>query len=177
MPLDIGVGALFSLLVSHLFGFHATIFFVLLGILFVLLPDVDIIPIFWRTEYDHRSFTHYPVIYIPPALLLYVLGGPVYGTLFVLCIFAHFIHDTIGIGWGVAWLWPFSKRKFLFPERSRRDQYGLFMTWLPEEEKGMAARWHDPHWIRTYYLRPNPIAYVEYGILFFSIITLIVYFK
>jgi LexA-binding, inner membrane-associated putative hydrolase len=177
MPLDIGVGILLSLFVAHTFGFHATLFFLLIGIFFILLPDIDIIPIFQHTDYDHRSITHYPALYILLALLVYFSAGPVYAMLFVVCIVAHFLHDTIGIGWGIAWAWPFSNRKFLFPEKGRRQEYGFFMTWFPHEEEVMAKRWHDPHWAYTYYLRPNPIAYVEYSVLLLSILVLFVYFR
>ena len=177
MPLDIGVGVLLSLLVSHLFGFEANWQFICAGILFSLLVDVDILPFLWPTNYNHRSFFHYPLLYVPVTFVVYFIFGPVWATLFGLSVLSHFIHDTIGIGWGVAWLAPFSLRKFLFPEKRRRSALGFFMTWLPEEEKTIATEYHDPHWVKTYYLRPNPIAYVEYGTLLISFVVLVLYFS
>ncbi len=177
MPLDIGVGILLSLGVAHYFGIHASLLFIGLGILFALLPDIDILPFFWPTNYNHRSFMHYPLLYIPIALLVFYFFGTIYSTLFVLGVFSHMVHDTIGIGWGIAWLAPFSPRKFLFPEVGRRKQHGFFMTWLPQEEKVMANQYHDPTWVKTYYFTPNPIAYVEYGVLLVALGFLYMYLK
>lgn len=175
MPLDIGVGVLLSLAVSAGFGIEPSALFIVAGVVFALLPDLDILPFLWPTAYNHRSFLHYPLSWVAPVTLVYLFVGPLWGTLFLLCVTSHFIHDTIGIGWGIAWLAPFSPRKFLFPEKGRRQQHGFFMTWLPEEEKEMASEHHDPYWVKTFYFRPNPIAYVEYGVLLIAILALWLY--
>lgn len=176
MPLDIAVGIFLSLGVAHDFHFHASILLVLFGIGGALFPDIDnVIPLLERTTYDHRSFLHWPVLYVPFCIVFWVLN-PVYGKLFTLGVLWHLLHDTIGIGWGVAWLAPFSKRKFLFPEKGRRREYGFFMTWLPEQESAMATKWHDPHWLTTWYLRPNLLAFIEYTALFVSVLALVVYY-
>jgi hypothetical protein len=173
MPLDIGAGILLALLVAHGFGVEPIAGFIAFGIVCALLPDIDnVIPLLRRTEYDHRSFFHYPILYVPIALLIYILLGSSYFTLYALCIAAHFIHDTIGIGWGVAWLWPLSRRKFLIPEKGRRKDRGLFISWMPEEEPALAARYHNPNWLRDYYLRPTAISIIEYGFLLFAIVIL-----
>ena len=112
----------------------------------------------------------------PLAILVWFVCGAMYATLFSLCILAHLIHDSIGIGWGVAWLAPFSMRKILFPERGRRREYGWFMTWLLAEEAAMARKWHDPHWIKNWYFRPKFLTGVEYATLAVSIIMLFVYY-
>lgn len=176
MPLDIGFGILFSLFIAHAFGVHASVWTIFTGVVFSLLPDIDILPIFWPNKYDHRSWMHWPIIWIIPIALWFFVFGPMWGALLLLCIVAHFIHDTIGIGWGVAWLAPFSKRKFLFPNATRRVKHGFFMTWLPEAEERMAGEYHDPHWVRTFYFRPNPVAYIEYGALLVAVAALCLYF-
>ncbi len=176
MPLDIGLGIVLSLLTAHWFEIQATAGLIVFGIASILLPDIDIIPALSRIHHDHRSFFHWPLIYIPLAVLVYLFLGPLYAMLFSLCIIAHFIHDSIGIGWGVAWLAPFSQRKILFPEKDRRAAYGFFMTWLPEEEAAMAVEYHDPNWVRTWYLRPNLLACIEYTALIASIFALFVYY-
>lgn len=177
MPLDIASGILLSLLTAHWFGIHATLSLFAFGIGNALLPDIDnIVPFLSRVNYDHRSFFHWPLLYIPVAVIVYLMFGSLYATLFSLGILAHFIHDSIGIGWGVAWLAPFSHRKILFPEKDRRSEYGFFMTWLPEQEAAMATKYHDPDWVRTYYFRPNTLAYVEYTALLVSVLALAVYY-
>lgn len=175
MPLDIAVGILCSLVLAHAFGLRASLSLILFGVGSALLPDIDVLPVFRRVTYDHRSSFHWPLVYVPVAAMLLALD-PLYGELFLLAICAHFIHDTVGIGWGVAWFAPFSLRKFLFPERDRRREYGWLMTWLPEEEGAMAAKYHDPHWLRTWYARPTLLAFIEYGALVCSIIALAAYY-
>ena len=31
---------------------------------------------------------------------------------FGLAVFLHFVHDSVGIGWGIKWLWPFSRKAY-----------------------------------------------------------------
>jgi hypothetical protein len=177
MPLDIASGIFLSLLTAEWFGVHVSAGFIFFGILSTLLPDIDMLSFLSRIGYDHRSFFHWPLMYIPIAIAVFFVCGTTYATLFSFCILAHFIHDSIGIGWGVGWLAPFSMRKILFPEKGRRQEYGWFMTWLPDEEGAMAVKYHDPHWIRTYYFRVNKIAIIEYGALILSIFILFVYYR
>ena len=168
MPLDIGVGILLSIVVANWYQVSLSPFFVLLGILAALAPDLDIVPLFWRTTYDHRSFPHYPIVQVVLTCMVYGLLGPMYATLYGLGVFIHLLHDSIGLGWGVMWFWPVSRRKFLFLPIARMKTYGYFMTWMREEERQLGADYHDPHWIRHYYFSSHPIAFIEYGVLLFA---------
>jgi len=176
MPLDIGVGILISILVAHQFSIPLDPILIVLGIGASLFPDIDIITKLWG-RWRHRELTHYPFAYVPVLFVVYLLVGPMYTSLLLLGVFAHLIHDTIGIGWGVSWFWPLTRRRFLFfPEKGRRRRYGWCMTWLPEERKKIIE---DPvvhNWVITYYLRPSILGAVEYGVFFIAIITLIIYF-
>lgn len=179
MPLDIGMGILLSLFVADYFSITATPVFILLGIFFALLPDIDI---FWywfgkpKLEHDHRSFTHFPLLYIFLTPVVYIFFGPVYGTLFALCVAMHLIHDTIGMGWGIAWFAPFSYRKFRFlSQGGHGGSWELFRTWLPHEEAALAKHQHDPQWFTTYYLRPNLIGFVEYTVFCIALAVLLFY--
>lgn len=180
MPLDIGAGILISLFVSDLYGFEATPLFILLGIIFALLPDIDMLWYLLRkpTSHDHRVFTHYPLLYIPLTIFVYLIFGSIYGTLFALCIAMHLIHDTVGLGWGISWLAPFSLRKFRFlsPTGSTTGGWEFFRTWIPKEEFELVERQQDNSWVKNYYLRPNIIGFVEYGVCIGSIIVLYLYF-
>ena len=177
MPLDIALGIFLSLATAHVFGIDAGAGLIMFGILCALLPDIDMLPFLSRISYDHRSFFHWPLLYVPLAIMAWLLFGALYATLFSLCILAHFVHDSIGIGWGVAWLAPFSMRKILFPEKGRRGEYGFFMTWLPEEEAAMAAKWHDPQWIKHWYCRMRLLTLIEYAAFALSILLLFVYYR
>ena len=154
MPLDIGVGILLALGVAEYFSVEATPFFIVFGVAAVLLPDVDIITIPLFGKWHHRTHTHFPLTYIPLIALAFVFLLAPYAVLFALAVLAHFIHDTLGLGFGIRWLWPFSQRRFLF---------------LVPQDTG-------EHWVQQYYLRPNLIAYIEYGTLLVSLLTLFLYF-
>src|SRR6185436_6524853 len=109
MLLDIGVGILAALW----FGEP-----VWLGILFALLPDIDAVINFARFRstrfaYRHRDLLHLPIIYVLIAFAVYFFNPPV-AALFLICTLLHFVHDSIGIGWGVQWLWPFCTDHFSF---------------------------------------------------------------
>ena len=153
MPLDIGVGILLSLGVAEYFGIEATPLLIAFGIACTLLPDIDILTIPLFGKWHHRTHTHYPIAYLPLVVLAFVFLDPAYAALFTLAVYAHLIHDTFGIGWGIAWLWPFSRRKFLF--------YAARET-IPD----------DSNWVRHYYFRPNLLAYIEYGVLLVALIAL-----
>jgi|GEM_PF-6200054 len=154
MPLDIGVGILLALGVAEYFDIEATPLFIILGIAAALLPDIDIITAPLLGKWYHRTHTHFPLTYIPLVVLAFVLLPIPFAVLFALGILAHFIHDTLGLGDGIRWFWPFSQRRFLFL--------------VPQDTGG--------NWVQQYYFRPNPVAYIEYGTLLVSLVVLILYF-
>lgn len=156
MPLDIGVGILLSLGVAEYFGVEVTPILVLCGIAAALLPDIDIITWPLLGKWYHRTHTHFPLTYIPVAVLAFAFLPVVYATLLTLGVLAHLIHDTVGIGHGIKWCWPFSQRSFLY---------------LQPKEPVPAGR----TWVSHYYLRPNLLAYVEYGVLLMSLTVLWLY--
>jgi hypothetical protein len=179
MPLDIALGILLSLGVAEYFSIEATPLLIAFGIAAALLPDIDIITIPLLGKWYHRTYTHYPLLYLPLIVLSFLLFPTPYAVLFTLCILMHFIHDSIGIGWwGIAWLWPFSQRRFLFfPEKERRDQLGGKNSWIPEEEPPPRDPIDQGRWIAHFYLRPSKVAVIEYGVLLLSLIVLILYFS
>jgi hypothetical protein len=177
MPLDIGVGILLALFTAHVFAITATWHVIAFGIIAALLPDIDIITLAWGT-WRHRELTHYPLVYVPLTVLVYLAFGSAYAFLFFGCVFAHLVHDTLGIGWGISWFWPFTKRRFLFlPEKGRRARYGWFMTWLPEEQVHIIEDSSPHHWVITYYLRPSVLGAIEYGVLLIGIAALIFHIR
>ena len=178
MPLDIGIGILAALGVAELFEFQATPLFIAAGIAFALLPDIDVIPAELTKNLSiHRTYTHYPIFYVAGFLFLLFLGFPEWGTLFLVGGLLHLIHDTVGLGCGISWLWPITPRKFrFFPDKEGKISSQFFMTWMPEEEPALIRAHHNPHWVRDFYFRPNIVAYVEYGGLLVALIVLYLYF-
>jgi membrane-bound metal-dependent hydrolase YbcI (DUF457 family) len=178
MPFDIGVGIFLAIYISHLFNEPLTLTLILLGIGAALLPDVDIMTMLWG-RWRHREITHYPVVYIPIVALVYLVFGAPYGTLLVLGVLIHLLHDTVGIGWGISWLWPLTNRRFLFlPAAGRMKVFGLFMSWLPKDQQKIDEEMNARNanlkedWITHYYLRPSLLGAIEYGMLVLSLLVL-----
>ena len=177
MPLDIGVGILLALGVAEYFGVQASPWFVVLGIAVTLLPDIDIITLPLLGKWYHRTHTHFPIVWMPICALAFVAFDPMYAILLTLGIYAHLVHDTFGIGWGIAWLWPFSHRKYLlFPERGRQLPFNIVASWTPEEEAEFREAPRNAKWLELYYFRPNIVAYIEYGVLLAALAVLVTYY-
>ncbi|HEX8591386.1 MAG TPA: metal-dependent hydrolase [Candidatus Paceibacterota bacterium] len=176
MPLDVGVGILLALGAAEAFGVEATPALVLMGVAATLLPDIDILTSLFGKWY-HRTHTHFPITYIPLALAAFIFLDPLYATILTAGVFAHLIHDTFGIGWGIAWFWPFSNRKYLlFPEKGRQLPFGVLASWTPEEEAILGEAPRNAKWLKLYYFQPNIVAYIEYGVLLLALAVLAAYF-
>lgn len=158
MFLDIKLGLLWAFLVAIFFERELTPLWILAGVLFALLPDID----FW-IEYAmrgtvggkvmgaHRSLLHNPIPYIPVALFVGTYFGPEWMTLFVLGVFGHFIHDLSGMGLGIRLFWPFSERWYkCFSSKDGEIHYDLdhlYCSWSPEEMKILVESRGNNNWI------------------------------
>ena len=121
MFLDILLGTFWAFLTSVVFGVLLTPLWVLAGIIFAVLPDID----FWveylrrgtvggKTLGDHRVLTHVPFLFVIPAILLFLYASPAWGTLFIIGVYGHFVHDATGMGYGYRLLYPFSPLFYKF---------------------------------------------------------------
>lgn len=177
MPLDIGIGILVALGCAETFSAHASLLLVLFGIACALLPDIDIVTLPLLGRWHHRSYTHYPIVYVPLVILAFLLLPSIYAAIFSIAVYAHLVHDTFGIGWGVAWLWPFSGRRFLlFPEKSRGLPSSALVVWEADAQPQPENLAGERDWIRQYYFQPNTVAYIEYGTLAAALLALIAYY-
>lgn len=176
MPFDIATAIFLTLYALPIFNAEFSPSVLLFAIVCALLPDIDMVPYVLRAHHrpDHRSFTHYPAVYLPLALLASIFFDPLYATLFIAGVYLHLLHDTVGIGWGIAWLWPFTPRRFRFLSPLGNGQWELYTSWMPGETPAFERT--NESWIQTYYLRPNPIGLVEYGALFVALIALYISF-
>jgi hypothetical protein len=175
---DIGIGILLSLFVAHLFDSVATPGLIVLGVVFALLPDIDLLvpQSFSAWIGGHRGLTHYPIIYLIISVVLFFVAPPLIATLFALAVFYHLLHDSFILGWGIAWLWPFSPRKFKWGADKNGEIVPVMLAWLPHEEARVRQEYSTSHWIRTFYARPTFISITEYGIFLISLLALYYYF-
>lgn len=182
MPLDIGVGILVSLGVSHVFGFDPNAAWIFAGVLFALLPDADAIvnAVQYRGlghEYRHRDLFHRPLLYIPIGVLILFPISYALAVLFVLCSLAHFVHDSIGIGWGVQWLSPINTDHFsflyLFRPKGKPSLPKKYFYRFPHADiDALDRRFGDPDWIRHIYIELHPFAIVEIVVFVVAMVVL-----
>lgn len=186
MFLDILLGTFWAFLTSAVFGVPLTPWWILLGIVFALLPDID----FWvelakrktvggKTLGDHRVLTHIPFLFVIPAILLFIYGGAALGTLFILGVYGHFVHDATGMGYGYRLFYPFSPLfyKFFSDQEGNicQDRKHLCVRWTRAEVVALHQKYGNDQWIRDdirYHLTNWPQLVWQILILFISIFTL-----
>ncbi len=191
MFLDIAIGIFAGIAAAVIGGDMAQLpWFVLGGIAFALLPDVDFVVhrAVWRRgahfDYMHRYLLHKPLPYvlIGTALVWWISGGSmVWCALFALTSLWHFAHDTVGVGFGVQWLWPFSSDLIGYRHHGLAQCAQLSPTprWcrVPRAQVDAYVRAQTPpreSWIAHAYAKSgSTIARVEYGYISLAIIFLI----
>lgn len=170
MFLDIALGIGGMLVFSFLTGVEPTLSLMLFCSGCALLPDLDFVWHFLRRRpidrhaHRHRELLHTPLLLL--SLLFFVLFpfGVEYAILATLLTFAHFVHDSIGIGWGVRWLFPFRNDSFKFFEN------GSFLAVRTPTQVAEAAEARgDDDWFRNIYMRPSKTLLMEMAILGFAI--------
>ncbi len=151
--LDLCIGTLIAAATLSEFGIQPEFWHLALGAILAVLPDFDIIPsILLGREVEgnhHITLMHRPLVIIPAAALAsYLLGGPVWGLVALLCVSWHYLHDTPPLSQGgIAWLWPFDHRYW-----SLRG---------PAEPH--AGHLNHREWLAAYWLQPSRLSVTEVG--------------
>lgn len=169
MLLDIGVGIILGLLLGGLDGGASLFWYPVIGILFALLPDLDFVATMLRRRSSerHRDGIHYPLILTPLVAALVYLIWPDFTWLAVAALLSHFLHDSVGIGWGVKWLFPFSSNSFSFfyhiedVTSKKRFPRRMVYVWREAELSQLMRVYGDPNWFRNIYLAWHPYAIFE----------------
>jgi len=161
MHADIGLGILLSLALTSIFGVPITYIHVLVGIIFTLLPDIDLLSlrlsVFKKLFKGHRNWTHYPLIYVPIVATLLFIAGPLWALMLLGGVLLHLLHDSLWIGSGIKWGWPFSKKTYKFFNQERPYEPGPIT------------------WIQEFYLRPTVVSVTETAVFVTAVIALFVY--
>lgn len=160
MPWLDSIGAIMiASVLSNSYTMAVDIFILCSALLFVHLLEIDLF--IWlidhrfrlnKLAYKHRDLLHYPMLYLPlGSLLVLLLTNYFYSLLFLLCSLLHFLHDSIGVGWGIKWLWPFSNKNFkLFSRKYPTKKRMLVVSWTPEElEREVEAA--GDKWLKYYH--------------------------
>ncbi|MBI2454367.1 MAG: metal-dependent hydrolase [Parcubacteria group bacterium] len=182
MFLDFGLGILSAVLFSRIFSWPLQADFVMAGVVFSVLMDLDFFIYVLKNGsahkiHRHRDIFHYPLIYIPLGTSFIWLYDFHWAILFATCSLWHFIHDSVGIGWGVRWLYPFGKDYYTFLYRYQppdRPSFPLklFHKWKHNEIDELAEQYGDPNWFRNIYLKLHPYAVFEFLVFIAALIVL-----
>jgi len=181
---DLGLGIISVVCVSFVYGKEVDGAFVLLALAF--LPDLDALPELWRHGQvaaskdhpaDHRELLHKPILWLGVAGFCWWYFG-YYGAVSFVVLLLHFVHDSVLTGWGVPWLWPFSKVriKFFVDEKNEVSlaPKNWIRTWNKLELQHAIVIYGNKNWIEDLYLRPTVVSAVEYGIFLLSLVALLV---
>jgi len=173
MILDIALGILEAIFVNAFFDVDFSLKLVFFGIIFALLPDIDVSwgwllkeKQWWRRGvWGHREFTHYPLTHVLVTLIIYQVFGGSWTLLYLLGTLGHLIHDSVD-GWGIKWLWPFTKHPYRFFYR------GAIISKADWKEVGHGHTGDVKSWLKDIYLRK----YLPYEILALLIVMVFLYF-
>ncbi len=179
MFLDLAIGIALGLGTAAMFGWEHVTSFIVGGIAFLLLPDVDFILYrLWarrppQFDYLHRDIFHKPIPYIAiGSVISFVMGGMSWALLFAIASLMHFLHDTTGVGFGIKWLWPFSSRLIGFRHSGLAacagyDRVPLICAVPSHQVDRYVERQPTPRksWIAETYGQWSKTAMIEYGAL------------
>lgn len=183
MFFDLGIGIIVSVLASKYLGMPMDHILVFGSMLFSIFPDVDFIMVLLEYGYagkyshNHRHLFHFPLIYlIFFGLLIWLFFGINWFLIFLAASIMHFLHDGIGIGWGVPYLFPFSRRNFkFFTTRENKFSFKFINSWNQEELAEAVEKFGEEHWFKKYYLRLSSVFIVEMSVFVISVIILLIY--
>jgi membrane-bound metal-dependent hydrolase YbcI (DUF457 family) len=173
---DTALGILATFLVAYLYHISPTPLLFAVGVISAHLPDADsfLDPHFWRrgyvaayadNPYDHRETLHKPLLWVLGIGTLYVFMSSLhaYIVLVGLGVMLHFIHDTVGTGWGIPWLWPFTRTRYkLFATKENKAlSFQLLTSWKRDELTEYIRRYGIENWVHVYYSRWSSVAILE----------------
>jgi hypothetical protein len=148
--LDISIGLLLGVVIGFLIE-NGSITFIIAGGIFAVIADIDFfIHLFknnWKVDefaHEHRDLLHNPILFsLSGGIVFFVFLGWSWSLLWILTTIYHFIHDTLESGWGVRWLYPFSKKYLTLapysPKKVIKDK---------SEQRIIAAKYGDSNWIK-----------------------------
>ena len=186
MLLDIGVGILLGVFFDAFISNDLSLAtYVLFGIFSALSPDFDFLFHLskggkFHNSHRHRELLHNPLVFIPTGSFIAYLIQPSLSGLFAAGAFSHMVHDSIGIGWGVRWLWPFTDYNYALGYRVRTGNHAKlprqrFFIWPNKDIDRLSKEFGDQDWFRNTYLKWHPYAVFELGVFLAAVAALWLY--
>lgn len=185
MLLDIGIGILWGLLFDALSDAHSLQSFLLFGIFAALSPDMDFVYHLlkggsFKNDHRHREVLHQPIFVLVLGIVIALLASPTLALLFVAGSLSHFVHDSIGIGWGVQWLYPLKTDHYTFLYRVHtankpQPPKKLLYVWPNADIDKLNEQYGDPNWFTNTYKKWHSFAIVELIVFLVSLVVLWLY--
>lgn len=185
MLLDIGIGIIWGILFDSLSDAHSLATFVSFGVFAALAPDMDFIYHLlsggtMKDDHRHREVFHKPYFLAAGWLVISLVADASLAWLFVVGALGHFVHDSIGIGWGVQWLAPLKSDHYTFfyrvhtadkPAPPKRRLY----VWPNKDIDELNRRYGDEQWFKNTYLKWHPFAVFELAVFLLALGLLVWY--
>jgi len=102
-----------------------------------------------KWAHEHRNILHIPLL-VPFVSVAIAILSPFWSLMFLVISMTHFIMDSFGIGWGIRWLYPFSKKnyKFFYNKTGVFDTSSPIVSWTPDELCETVEEQGDPNWLK-----------------------------
>jgi hypothetical protein len=125
---------------------------------------------------DHREGLHYPLLWLLVfAVVIYFFGLTIWTASALVATMMHFLHDTIGVGWGVKLFFPFDSGSYkLFSKKYINADISLtpvIVRYSPEELEKTLKEIAVSVWIEPYFCHPTRVAVVDYSLFIIGIIS------
>ncbi len=183
---DAGIGLIVSAMMIIWLDVPATFLFVLWVLAWAYLPDLDGAFHFIKTGKavadlengrDHREGLHYPLIWtVMFGGLIYFFGINVWLISAYIAIMLHFLHDMIGIGWGIQVFAPFDWGSYkLFSKKWVSADVSLtpaVTRYSKEELREALMKYGEADWIERYFCKLTHVSVVDYGLFIIGVLSI-----
>ncbi len=170
--LDLSLGIIGAVAISTITNVEMSWDILVAGVLGAYAPDIDgVYHLAWKewnseTLYKHRSYTHFPTLFLPAIFLLSLSAMFVVNVVnplslalsFTLGSLLHFVHDNTFIhGWGIFWFYPFNdKRVVLFQHSIKPGTLPKILIYPGKHLEAVRAEHFDNEWNAFFKLPPHP---------------------
>ena len=183
---DAGIGLIVSAIMLEWFQAPHTIWFIIWTVVWAYLPDLDGAFHFIKTGKavadlengrDHREGLHYPLMWsIFFVILFYLFGVNVWLISALVAIMLHFLHDMIGIGWGIQLFAPidwgsykFFSKKWVSADVSLTP---VVTRYSKEELRKALIKYGEADWIERYFCKWTHVSVVDYLLFMIGVISI-----
>jgi len=183
---DAGIGLIVTSVMILWFGAPHTVWFIVWTIAWAYLPDLDGAFHFIKTGKavadlengrDHREGLHYPLLWtLFFGVIIYIFGFNIWLISAFTAMMLHFLHDMIGIGWGVQIFAPLDWGSYkLFSKKWVSADVTLspiVTRYSKSELREALIKYGEADWIERYFCKWTHVSLVDYGLFLVGVISI-----